>query len=169
MKVYILKRRQMIERAHRDVFNFFEQPENLERITPSSVGFRILTPRPIRMKAGTLLDYTIRLLGLPVRWTTLISDYDPPNRFSDVALRGPYSFWHHTHTFEETEHGTMMIDEVRYALPFGLVGRIAHSLWVKRQLDGIFDYRAKVIGDMLESTSAEGQVNSDLEAGTERI
>ena len=169
MKIYNLKRRQMIARPRQDVFKFFEQPENLEKITPSSVGFSILTPRPITMNAGTVLDYTIRLLGIPVRWTTLISDYDPPNRFSDVALRGPYSFWHHTHTFKENERGTIMIDEVRYALPFGLIGRIVHSLWVKRQLDGIFDYRASVIGEMLESASAEGQVNRDLEAGTERF
>jgi ligand-binding SRPBCC domain-containing protein len=134
------------------VFEFFESPENLERITPGTVGFNILTPKPIRMQAGTVLDYTIRLIGLPVRWTTLISEYDPPRRFADVALKGPYSFWHHTHTFEEAGDATVMTDQIRYALPFGWLGRLVHALWVRRRLDEIFDYRAQVIQGMLEAT-----------------
>ena len=150
MKIYTLKRRQAIAQPRREVFKFFEKPENLEKITPGSVGFHILTPRPINMKAGTVLDYTIRVIGIPVRWTTLISDYDPPIQFRDVSLRGPYSFWHHTHTFEETEQGTVMTDEVRYALPFGPIGRLVHALFVRRQLNHIFDYRAEIIRDMLE-------------------
>lgn len=153
MKTYILKRCQVIAKPRRDVFAFFGDPENLEKITPVSVGFNILTPQPIVIKAGIVLDYTIRLLGLSIRWTTLISSYDPPNRFSDVALRGPYSFWHHTHTFDESAQGTTMIDEVHYGLPLGLLGRMAHSLWVQRQLNYIFDYRAKVIGRLLDDDS----------------
>lgn len=149
MKIYTLKRRQLLPRPAREIFKFFERPENLESITPSSVGFVILTPRPIRMQVGTVLDYTIKILGLPVRWTTLIQSYDPPESFVDVAIRGPYSFWHHTHTFEETDEGTIMTDEVRYALPFGWIGRIAHGLWVRRQLNSIFDYRARVISEIL--------------------
>lgn len=164
MKTYILRRRQTIARSLRTVFEFFEQPENLEKITPGSVGFTILTPRPIKMQVGTVLDYTIRLLGLPVRWTTLISEYDAPHRFCDVALRGPYSFWHHTHTFEKTEQGTVMTDEVRYALPFGPIGRLVHLLWVKRQLDYIFDYRAEVISQLLENRGAEAPNDRDRTA-----
>jgi ligand-binding SRPBCC domain-containing protein len=151
MKIHTLKRRQIIEKPLIEVFHFFEQPENLERITPQSVDFIILTPRPIKMNKGTVLDYKIRLLGIPVRWTTLISEYDPPHRFSDVAIRGPYSFWFHKHTFEEEKGGTVMTDEVRYSLPLGFMGEIAHFLWVRRQLDYIFDYRAKIIGNLLES------------------
>ena len=156
MKTYVFIKQQTIARPIEDVFNFFKQPDNLEKITPSSVGFTILTPRPIKMQIGTVLDYTIRLLGLPVRWTTLISAYDPPHRFIDVALRGPYSFWHHTHTFEESDEGTIMTDKVHYALPFGIFGRLAHFLWVKRQLKYIFDYRMKIISDLMENADAIG-------------
>jgi ligand-binding SRPBCC domain-containing protein len=144
----------MIARPRGEVFEFFSRPENLERITPGWVGFRLLTPQPIDMKAGAVLDYTIRLLGLPVRWTTLISDYEPPHRFSDVALRGPYRFWCHTHTFEKDGQETIMIDEVRYALPFGILGDLVHRLWVRRQLDCIFDYRAEVIGEIFGASEA---------------
>lgn len=158
MKIYTLKREQFIRRSSRELFEFFEKPENLEKITPSSVGFRIMTPKPITMKTGTVLDYTIRLFGIPIRWTTLITNYDPPHGFTDVSLRGPYSFWHHTHSFEEYNNGTKMIDEVRYALPFGVIGRIIHSLQVKRQLDYIFNYRAQVISDILETN----KVKTDL-------
>jgi len=162
MKIYILKRRQVIPRSRDEVFRFFERPENLERITPAAVGFKILTPGPISMHAGAVLDYTIRLLGLSVRWTTLIASHEPPDRFTDVALRGPYSFWHHTHTFEEVEGGTLMTDEVRYALPFGFLGGMVHALWVKRQLKQIFDYRADVIARLLasETAGASGQPGS---------
>lgn len=162
MKIYILKREQLIAIPRREVFAFFENPENLEKITPRSVGFNILTPRPIKMKAGTVLDYTIRLLGISVRWTTLISEYNPPYNFSDVALRGPYSFWHHTHTFEETDGWTIMIDEVHYALPFGILGRIAHFLWVRHQLNQIFNYRARIIVRLLESTNGAAPIDGDL-------
>jgi len=154
MRLYTLKREQIIKRPRAEVFRFFEQPENLERITPRSVGFEILTPRPISMQTGTVLDYTIRLLGIPVRWTTVITVHEPPNRFADVALKGPYSFWHHTHTFEELGNDTLMIDEVRYALPFGFLGRMVRALWVRRQLKHIFDYRADVIRELLESDIA---------------
>lgn len=162
MKCYTLKRRQVIARPLQEVFSFFAQPENLAKITPDTVGFHMLTPLPIVMQSGIVLDYTIRVLGIPVRWTTLITAYDPPHRFCDVAIRGPYSFWHHTHTFEETDEGTLMTDEVRYALPFGIAGRIVHRLWVKRQLDHIFDFRARVIRQMLEADDEATTGRSDL-------
>jgi len=148
MKVYTLHRRQLIRRPRTEVFRFFERPENLERITPSSLGFHILTPSPIPMHPGAVLDYTIYVLGIPVRWTTLIGEYDPPRSFCDIAIRGPYSFWHHTHTFDETAEGTHMTDEVRYALPFGPLGRFVHSFWVSRQLKMVFDYRAQKIAEL---------------------
>lgn len=157
MKTYTLRRQQTIARPVEVLFNFFKQPENLEKITPPSVGFTILTPRPIKMQVGTVLDYTIRILGLPVRWTTLISVYNPPHLFVDVAMRGPYSFWHHTHKFEAKDRGTIMTDEVHYALPFGILGRLVHFLWVKRQLEHIFDYRMRVIADTLENDDATNQ------------
>jgi ligand-binding SRPBCC domain-containing protein len=151
MKIYTLRRQQSIRKPPAELFRFFERPENLELITPSSVGFTILTPQPISLKPGTVLDYTIRLLGLPVRWTTLISSYDPPHSFTDVAIRGPYRFWHHTHRFEPTDRGTLMTDEVRYAMPVGPIGRLVHTLWVRRKLKYIFDYRARKISELLEN------------------
>lgn len=165
MKLYTLKRQQFIERPLREVFRFFEQPANLGKITPRSVGFHMLTPTPITMQSGTVLDYTIRVMGLPVRWTTLITEYDPPHRFCDVAIRGPYSFWHHTHTFAETDGGTMMTDEVRYALPFGILGRIVRKLWVKRQLNHIFDFRARQVAQLL-GAAAEVSAVARPESGS---
>lgn len=153
MSVFTLMRTQYIERPLDEVFPFFENPENLARITPASVGFRILTPLPIVMKAGAVIDYTIKVFGIRRYWTTLITDYEPPFRFVDVQLKGPYTFWHHTHTFESTQRGTLMQDEVRYVLPFGPVGRLVHGLFVKRQLQKIFDHRADVIAEHFGSKS----------------
>ncbi len=149
MRIYELKRHQMIPLPLDQVFAFFERPENLAKLTPPSLGFQILTPSPIEMKSGILIDYTIRVLGLPVRWTSLITSYDPPHRFVDVQLKGPYSFWHHTHQFEAVEEGTMMTDTVRYALPLGWLGRIAHLFFVNRQIAWIFDYRSEVLIGLL--------------------
>jgi ligand-binding SRPBCC domain-containing protein len=132
-----------------EVFAFFESAENLAHITPPSLGFRILTPAPITMKVGTVIDYTIRWLGIPVRWRTLITTYQPPDLFVDEQIRGPYSLWHHTHRFEDVPEGTLMNDEVHYCLPFGPIGDLTHGLVVKRRLGYIFDYRAMVIGKLL--------------------
>lgn len=153
MKLYQLTRRQLIPLPLDRVFPFFERPENLARLTPASLGFRILTPLPIAMKSGSLIDYTVRVLGLPVRWTTLITDYDPPRSFADVQLQGPYSFWHHTHQFEVVEGGTLMTDTVRYVMAFGWLGRLVHALFVRRQLDRIFDYRSGVLLDLLADSA----------------
>lgn len=145
MKLYELKKTQMLPIARDQVFTFFERPENLAKLTPPSLGFQILTPSPIEMKAGSLIDYTVRVLGMSLRWTTLITDYDPPHQFVDVQLKGPYSFWHHTHQFEKADGGTQMTDTVRYAMPFGILGRVAHRLFVTRQLQRIFRYRSEVL------------------------
>lgn len=151
MKFYTLTREQLINRPREDVFAFFARPENLERITPATMGFEILTPKPILMQTGAVLDYTIRLFGFPLRWTTVITGYHPPHSFSNVALKSPYSSWHHTHTFAETDSGTLMTDDVRYALPLGPLGRLVNSLWVKRQLEHIFDFRAEAIRKLMDS------------------
>ncbi len=151
MKIYTLKREQLVNRPLDEVFNFFSRPENLARITPPSMGFEIITPGPVKMRPGTLIDYTVRTLGIPVRWTTLITEYAPPHKFVDVQLRGPYSFWHHTHTFKQADQVTLITDEVRYSLPFGLLGRMAHGLFVRRQLDAIFAYRENVIKEVFDA------------------
>jgi ligand-binding SRPBCC domain-containing protein len=143
MTPYVFSRRLLLPYPREEVFAFFERPENLQRLTPPSLGFRMLTPSVV-MREGALMDYTIRLLGVPVRWTTFIDSYDPPRAFSDVQLRGPYSYWHHTHRFESKDGGTLMTDEVRYLLPLEPVGRIALPL-VAWQLDRIFRFRSQAI------------------------
>jgi ligand-binding SRPBCC domain-containing protein len=142
---YVLEREQFIPRPLAEVFAFFADAGNLEAITPVFLNFQILTPRPIPIEAGTLIDYQIRLFGVPLRWRTRIEEFEPPQRFSDVQLRGPYKLWHHTHEFREVEGGTRMTDRVCYQLYLGPLGWLAHVLWVRRTLGRIFDYRRQMI------------------------
>jgi ligand-binding SRPBCC domain-containing protein len=143
---YTLRREQLLPRAPDDVFGFFADAGNLEAITPPFLGFEIVTPRPIEMRAGTLIEYRLRLHGLPLRWLTRIEVWDPGVRFVDQQLRGPYALWHHTHEFEARGSDTLMTDTVRYALPFGPLGTVAHALLVERELNRIFDFRYVEVG-----------------------
>jgi ligand-binding SRPBCC domain-containing protein len=127
-----------------DVFPFFSAAENLERITPPELGFRILTPRPVEIHSGARIDYTLRLHGIPFRWRTRIDEWDPPHGFVDTQESGPYRTWIHTHTFEAVEGGTRMTDRVEFELPFGLLGRPAMP-FVRSRLRRIFDYRSSVV------------------------
>jgi ligand-binding SRPBCC domain-containing protein len=134
-----------------EVFRFFGQPENLARITPGWLGFRILTPSPVPMRPGAIIDYEVKLGPVPTRWRSIITTYDPPHRFVDEQLLGPYSYWHHTHEFAEAPGGTLIRDTVLYLMPFGPLGRLARALVVRRQLEGIFDHRRKVIEELFPS------------------
>ncbi len=151
MKVHVLRRQQVVAQPLERVFQFFSRPENLARLTPDALRFRTLTPSPIVMKPGTMIDYTIRVLGIPVRWKTLITSYDPPRGFVDEQVRGPYAFWFHRHTFFAVDGGTEIIDEVHYALPGGVLAPVAHTVFVRRQIGKIFDYRAKAITRFFEN------------------
>lgn len=142
MKAHTLERRQRVEGEADAVFAFFADAHNLERITPPWLRFRVVTGGAIEMRAGTLLEYRLRLHGVPVRWLTRIEVWEPPRRFVDVQVRGPYRLWHHTHSFEPDDgDGLAMTDRVRYALPLGPLGRLAHGAFVRRDLERIFDFR----------------------------
>jgi ligand-binding SRPBCC domain-containing protein len=142
LTIHLLTREQLLEAPPEDVFPFFGDASNLEAITPPWLGFRVVTPEPIEMGAGTLIEYRLRLHAVPIRWRTTIAVWDPPRRFVDVQLSGPYKLWHHTHDFEPAPGGgTLMRDTVRYALPFGPLGAVAQRLLVRRDLARIFDFR----------------------------
>jgi len=145
MKFHTLRRETRIPKPVDEVFAFFAEAVNLEAITPPWLGFRTLTPQPIAMAAGTRIQYRLSIRGAPVRWTTGIRRWDPPHRFVDVQLSGPYQLWHHTHSFEPCEGGTRMTDVVRYRLPLACIGRLINSLIVKRDVERIFDYRNRRI------------------------
>ena len=149
MKLYTLKREQKISKNIDDVFEFFSKPENLSIITPSKMKFKILTPSPIEMKEGALIDYTVSIFRFPIRWRTLITDYKPTNMFVDQQLKGPYSMWHHTHLFERlNDEETLIKDIVIYAVPFGIIGKLVHSLYIKSDLNAIFDFRSRKIREI---------------------
>lgn len=141
-----------------EVFAFFSDASNLQRITPPMLNFRILTPTPIDMGEGTRIDYSIRIRGVPVKWRTLISAWQPPYRFVDEQLRGPYVQWVHEHTFEEIDGGTLCRDRVRYVVPGGPVAPLVHKLFVKKDVDRIFNYRLRVMLDIFESAAVGSKV-----------
>jgi ligand-binding SRPBCC domain-containing protein len=151
---YELSRTQWVPRPLEEVFPFFADAGNLEILTPPWLSFRILTPRPIAMHPGTLLDYRIRWHGIPMRWRTEITQWQPPFLFQDIQLRGPYLLWRHTHHFESSNGGTLLTDRVEYALPFGIVGRITHALSVRSAVRQIFDYRCERILERFGGPSA---------------
>lgn len=125
------------------VFDFFSKAENLNLITPPELNFKILTPLPIEMKKGTVIDYKIMLNGLPFSWKTEITVWEPPFRFVDTQLKGPYKVWIHEHTFTETPQGTVIKDSVDY-LPKGWIAEpLIHNFFVRKRLEHIFDYRQK--------------------------
>jgi ligand-binding SRPBCC domain-containing protein len=138
---HVLLREQVVPGTPREVFEFYADASNLERITPAWLGFRIVTPRPVEMAPGTMIEYRLRLHRVPIRWLTRIERWKPGERFVDVQVKGPYRFWHHTHTFHAHPDGTCVRDRVCYALPFGPLGDLAHALFVRRDLERIFDFR----------------------------
>ncbi|HWO46646.1 MAG TPA: SRPBCC family protein [Solirubrobacterales bacterium] len=145
-RTHTLEREQRIDLPIEEAFAFYGDAHNLGRITPPWLGFAVVTPRPIEMGVGTLIEYRLRLHRVPVRWRTRIEAWEPPRRFVDAQVRGPYSLWEHTHTFaEDGSEGTIIRDRVRYAIPFGPLGELANRLLVRRDLRQIFDYRRDAV------------------------
>lgn len=154
MTVFVLEREQLVPRPRAEVFAFFEDATNLARITPAFLDFRILSPTPIAMGKGTLIDYRISLFGVPMKWRTEIEVYEPGFRFVDRQLRGPYALWRHTHEFRDAAGGTLMTDHVAYSVGFGPLGSAARALFVRRTLDRIFDFRRDEIARIMAAPLA---------------
>jgi ligand-binding SRPBCC domain-containing protein len=144
-----LERAQLVTRSAEDVFEFFARAHNLERITPPWLRFEVLTPEPVTMRAGTVIDYRLRLHGLPLRWTSRIEEWRPGRGFVDRQVRGPYRLWHHRHEFEPHADGTIVRDRVTYALPLGRLGELAGEPLVARDLERIFDFRRDTVRRLL--------------------
>jgi len=163
LRTHVLHREQRLRGTPEEVFGFFADAKNLEAITPPLLRFTVLTPGPIEMRVGTLIQYRLRVHGLPVSWLTSIQAWEPPHRFVDVQLSGAYALWHHTHAFaaDGPEH-TRMTDTVRYAIGFGVLGELAHRLFVQRDVEAIFAHRARVIGPLL---AADIAARSEVAAG----
>ena len=151
MSKYTLERTTRIPGNLDSIFRFFEDPRNLKEITPSWLSFRVVSATDEVMRQGTKIRYKIRWLGLSMPWESLIAEYEKNEKFADEMLRGPYRRWYHVHQFTSVAEGVEMSDRVYYELPFGPLGRFAHSLMVRRQLEAIFDYREKRIGEIFAS------------------
>ena len=145
---FTLEREQWVPASLDKVFPFFAEAGNLQELTPEWLRFQILTPQPIEMKPGTIIDYRLHFHGVPMLWKTEITRWEPPHHFEDLQIKGPYKLWHHTHIFETADNGTRIIDRVRYALPFGVLGQIAHAVSVRRNVEEIFAYRDKKVREL---------------------
>ncbi len=157
---FILEAEQTLPYPLERVFGFFARPENLEAITPPWLGFRIITPAPVRMEVGAVIDYRLSVRGIPLRWRSLIEDFQPPVRFVDTQVTGPYRLWHHTHSFERIPadpsgpERTIVRDRVRYLLPriaAGPLASVLNATLVRPDLDRIFAYRARRIAELLRA------------------
>ena len=157
MKEFIFEAETYLARARSEVFPFFAEARNLQTLTPPWLKFEVLTPSPIILRPGALIDSRITVHGLPIRWRTEITEWDPPHRFVDVQLSGPYTLWHHTHTFEERDGGTVCADRVRYR-PRG--GALIHWLFVRRDVQRIFQYRQQRLNELFGSV-----VNKSVASG----
>ena len=145
MRTFRFTTQQTIESPVAEVFAFFSDAHNLAELTPPWLQFEVLTPPPIAMQVGTLIDYRLKLRGIPLRWQSEITAWVPPQSFMDEQRRGPYRLWRHTHTFEETGDSTIVGDEVEYAV-WG--SSIVNTLFVRRDIEKIFAYRAEKLAEL---------------------
>jgi len=148
MRIHRLEREQLVRAPLEEVFAFFSFAGNLGALTPAWLSFELLVPESTVMRRGTLLDYRLKLHGLPLRWRSLIEIWEPGVRFVDLQLRGPYRLWSHLHEFEARPGGTLVRDEVLYALPLQPLGEAARP-FVRRDLGRIFDFRHEAVQQLL--------------------
>ena len=149
---YTLRREQWIDRPIDEVFAFFADAHNLERITPPWLGFKILSMSTNSISEGTVIRYRLRMHGIPLHWQSEIREWNPPQFFVDEQAKGPYKRWRHTHSFEAHGRRTKMTDEVQYQLPFGVLGRLVHAVKVRGDVYRIFNYRSHQIDALFEDS-----------------
>jgi ligand-binding SRPBCC domain-containing protein len=147
-KTYTLNFRQQVPRPLDEVFSFFSQAENLEVLTPAWLNFKIVSVNPALLRQGSEIHYKLRLHGIPLRWTSKIVEWEPPHRFVDLQLRGPYKLWRHEHRFESRAGGTLITDTVDLALPLGPLGALAYKLKVRSDVESIFAFREAKIREL---------------------
>jgi ligand-binding SRPBCC domain-containing protein len=147
---FLLESSQRLPGRREQVFEFFADAGNLERITPPTLRFHILTPRPIEMRQGTLIDYGLQIRGVPAAWRSVISVWDPPRCFVDEQLRGPYRWWRHEHLFTDEGDETLILDRVEYGVPGG---RLVNRLFVAAELRNIFEFRRRKLQELLNSSN----------------
>jgi ligand-binding SRPBCC domain-containing protein len=145
VKTYTLSFAQQVARPLPEVFDFFSRAENLEALTPPWLNFKILDVKPQPVQQGTLINYSLRIHGIPVRWTSEIIEWEPPHRFVDLQLSGPYKLWRHEHRFETCQGGTLITDTINLALPLGFLGRLAYKIKLESDVKEIFAFREKTI------------------------
>jgi ligand-binding SRPBCC domain-containing protein len=145
LQVHVLERSQWVPAPVAETFAFFSDAANLQAITPPWLHFRILTALPVEMREGATIEYMLRLHGLPVRWLTRITNWQPGSEFTDEQVRGPYARWVHRHTFRAERGGTRLGDRVEYALPFDPLSRPVVPFYVRPLVERIFDFRGEVI------------------------
>jgi ligand-binding SRPBCC domain-containing protein len=153
LRTFWLKKQIWLPQPREKVFGFFANPQNLDRLTPAWLNFAMVRAAPAVVKAGTLLDYRLRLRGIPIRWRSEITVWEPPSRFVDQQVKGPYSLWIHEHLFEEKQGGTLVSDNVQYAV---LGGKLVQKLLVAPDLEGIFNYRHRVLEELFAGKTAGG-------------
>jgi ligand-binding SRPBCC domain-containing protein len=147
--MYQLKRKQFLKTDLKTCWDFFSSPQNLKRITPPYMGFNIKFDLPEKMYEGLMIEYSVKpVLGIPMTWITEIKTVKDNLFFVDEQRKGPYKIWHHEHHFKEVEGGVEMTDIVSYELPLGILGKFAHTLFVKKQLEGIFNFRIKMVDEI---------------------
>ena len=149
MRTHRLEREQVVTSPLTEAFDFFSRTSNLERITPPWLRFGLLTPEPPEIVVGTLIEYRLRLHGIPLRWISRIDEFVENRSFVDRQIRGPYRWWHHRHEFTTVPGGTLVRDHVDNALPLGPVGELGHIVIVRRDLTRIFDYRQAAVAQIL--------------------
>ncbi|MEP6645307.1 MAG: SRPBCC family protein [Acidobacteriaceae bacterium] len=148
MTPFVFRAEQFVPKPLKEVFAYFSEAKNLQQLTPPWLHFHILSVDPEPARKGTLIQYSLRWRIFPIHWTTEIKEWEPPNGFVDVQLKGPYKLWHHEHRFVAEANGTRIMDEVQYELPLGSLGRLAHTLKVKKDVETIFAYREKMVREL---------------------